>query len=117
MDDRCISYSFNEWLRICNLSDSDHIMHPEHLVDTPNAIYRSAENNCNCSSKNMTCKFNFFDGTHQCECKPGFTGESCEININECVSNPCENGGSCEDQVNGYKCACVTGYEGNNCET
>jgi len=43
MDDRCISYSFDERLRICNLSDSDHIMHPEHLVDTPNAIYRSAE--------------------------------------------------------------------------
>ncbi|KAK3739937.1 hypothetical protein QZH41_015978, partial [Actinostola sp. cb2023] len=39
-----------------------------------------------------------------------------EGHINECVSSPCANGGSCEDQVNGYKCACVTGYEGKNCE-
>ena len=43
MEDRCISYTFDERSRNCNLSDSDHIMHPEDLVDKPNAIYRSAE--------------------------------------------------------------------------
>ena len=43
VEDRCISYTFDERSRKCNLSDSDHIMHPEDLVDKPNAIYRSAE--------------------------------------------------------------------------
>ena len=43
MEDRCISYTFDERSRKCNLSDSDHIMHPEDLVDKPNAIYRGAE--------------------------------------------------------------------------
>jgi hypothetical protein len=48
----------------------------------------------------------------------------CKINIfaftntdvNECLSNPCENKGTCEDKVNGRICHCVDGYEGTNCE-
>ena len=39
------------------------------------------------------------------------------IDINECSSNPCLNGGSCTDQVNGYVCSCQPGYAGANCET
>ena len=37
--------------------------------------------------------------------------------INECVSNPCQNGGNCTDGVNGYTCTCELGYEGLSCET
>ena len=37
--------------------------------------------------------------------------------INECSSNPCLNGGSCSDQVNGYVCSCAAGYTGLWCET
>ena len=37
--------------------------------------------------------------------------------INECSSSPCQNGGNCTDQVNGYECNCTTGYEGTNCGT
>ena len=39
------------------------------------------------------------------------------IEINECDSNPCQNGGACDDQINMYECDCVTGYYGTNCET
>jgi len=35
--------------------------------------------------------------------------------INECSSNPCDNGGSCIDEINGYTCKCATGYEGMHC--
>ena len=30
--------------------------------------------------------------------------------IAECQSDPCQNGGTCIDQVNSYSCACVAGY-------
>ena len=37
--------------------------------------------------------------------------------INECISNPCQNGGKCTDGVNSYTCKCKPGYQGDNCET
>ena len=36
--------------------------------------------------------------------------------INECLPNPCGNGGTCKDLINGYKCTCVSGYDGTNCD-
>ena len=37
--------------------------------------------------------------------------------INECNSRPCENGATCNDEINAYNCSCVDGYNGTNCET
>ncbi len=39
------------------------------------------------------------------------------LDINECASQPCQNGGKCEDFVNAYLCKCPKGYVGKNCET
>lgn len=41
-----------------------------------------------------TCS-NTGQGSYTCSCRPGFTGASCEIQVNECAGNPCRNGGSC----------------------
>ncbi|KAB0338116.1 hypothetical protein FD754_024799, partial [Muntiacus muntjak] len=35
----------------------------------------------------------------------------------QCASSPCQNGGSCEDQLQSYVCFCPDGFEGRNCET
>ena len=37
-------------------------------------------------------------------------GQLCEVNINECESSPCQNGGTCIDRVNGFHCDCPYGY-------
>ena len=39
------------------------------------------------------------------------------IDLNECASNPCLNGGACKGAVNGYTCECCAGFTGELCET
>ena len=39
------------------------------------------------------------------------------LDIGKCWSNPCQNGGSCTDVINGYSCSCAAGYSGLHCET
>uniref|UniRef100_A0A8C8RJA8 Crumbs cell polarity complex component 2 n=1 Tax=Pelusios castaneus TaxID=367368 RepID=A0A8C8RJA8_9SAUR len=50
-----------------------------------------------------------------CWCQPGFSGENCSVNIDECASEPCQNGGRCTDLVNGFLCHCLPGYSGVEC--
>ena len=37
-------------------------------------------------------------------------------NIDECLSEPCQNGGTCNDSANGYMCLCAHGYRGDSCK-
>lgn len=43
-------------------------------------------------------------------------GDDCQVDIDECQSDPCQNGATCQDGTNGYRCRCLPGYEGAFCQ-
>jgi Notch-like protein len=36
--------------------------------------------------------------------------------IDECASNPCQNGATCTDYTTMYMCECAGGWEGTECD-
>ncbi|MGH0173496.1 UNVERIFIED_CONTAM: hypothetical protein FKN15_065582 [Acipenser sinensis] len=70
--------------------------------------HRPCHNGATCSNTGQ--------GSYTCTCSPGFSGTNCEVETNECDSNPCKNGGSCNDLENDYTCTCPQGFYGKNCK-
>ena len=48
--------------------------------------------------------------------KDNLTYAFLNVDINECASSPCRNGGACNDHVNSYTCTCSQEYSGTHCE-
>lgn len=38
------------------------------------------------------------------------------VEVRECVSQPCMHGSACLEDINGYTCQCAVGYFGTHCE-
>jgi Notch-like protein len=53
-----------------------------------------------------------------CECMTGYTGASCDEDVDDCAADPCGMyGASCVDAgVNDFNCTCITGYQGELCD-
>ncbi|XP_070175148.1 fibrillin-2-like, partial [Littorina saxatilis] len=66
---------------------------------------------CTCdTAKTVTCLSN--NGT--CQCKPGWKGPTCEVNVNECTdSSPCSSNAACTDTEGSFICKCNAGYSKN----
>uniref|UniRef100_A0A8C9YVE4 Protein eyes shut homolog n=1 Tax=Sander lucioperca TaxID=283035 RepID=A0A8C9YVE4_SANLU len=61
------------------------------------------------------CVFNDAS-SYTCICTPGWSGQNCHINVNDCVQHWCQNGATCVDEIDGYSCLCPRGYTGVYCE-
>ncbi|XP_035824819.1 fibropellin-1-like [Aplysia californica] len=61
------------------------------------------------------------DNVAFCACATGFTGSLCEVAVVDECSLPnghrCQNNARCVDELSGYKCVCLSGWEGDFCET
>ena len=53
-----------------------------------------------CNDLTRSVSFDKFE----CICAAGYTGEWCQIEVNECAPEPCALMFDCEDLVNGYQC-------------
>jgi hypothetical protein len=58
----------------------------------------------------------------ECVCAPGFSGDTCQDDFDECASDPCQNNAACVESsyesaiaADAYLCQCPLGYEGDNC--
>nr|XP_047933292.1 sushi, nidogen and EGF-like domain-containing protein 1 isoform X1 [Anser cygnoides] len=54
--------------------------------------------------------------SYTCSCLAGFTGKRCHVDVDECLSHPCQNGATCVNGVNSFSCRCLPGFRGASCE-
>ncbi|XP_071422105.1 sushi, nidogen and EGF-like domain-containing protein 1 isoform X5 [Pithys albifrons albifrons] len=55
--------------------------------------------------------------SYTCSCLAGFTGKRCHVDVDECLSHPCQNGATCLNGAGSFTCRCPPGFRGNSCET
>ena len=71
---------------------------------------------CDCKN-NGTCDTK----TWTCQCPSQWTGLDCSLDVNECLSQPCLNNGTCKEipaiDGGGFNCSCQKNFAGNRCET
>ncbi|KAK7506491.1 hypothetical protein BaRGS_00001966, partial [Batillaria attramentaria] len=84
-------------------------------IDGVNGFTCSCVENYSGTFTNSTCVST--NAYHRiCQCFPGYTGPLCDIEIDECASEPCLNGGTCTDLINGFECSCRANFTGTTCE-
>ncbi len=78
---------------------------------------------CHCLAgyANGVCEYDYIS-QYDTECTI-MSGGSCDIDVDECASNPCVNGAACVDStvdatitVHAYRCMCAAGYAGGLCD-
>jgi len=71
-----------------------------------------------CPAHSNVCSPNANEDGYVCGCASGYSGDTCDVFV-ACDSNPCLNGGLCQNTNNNadYTCGCSGYYQGTQCET
>ena len=71
-----------------------------------------------CLTKYFECFSQLLAGNYYCTCINSYTGTNCDVSLyaNVCSSQPCQNGGTCQQIGSGYVCNCVYPYSGTLCQ-
>uniref|UniRef100_A0A673NCA8 Si:dkey-30e9.7 n=1 Tax=Sinocyclocheilus rhinocerous TaxID=307959 RepID=A0A673NCA8_9TELE len=90
------------------------------VTDDCNAETRAAVSVHPCDCENgASCvtNINFPPGTGEylCVCPAGLEGDRCEVDVDDCRSNPCFSG-TCVDGLNSFTCHCPEGLTGVICD-
>ncbi|CAH3164830.1 unnamed protein product, partial [Pocillopora meandrina] len=128
LNDHCVSLNFekdpenNRPLHICELNNATHLKYDSHLTTNATFYCRGSKNACDKSpycENNATCQSGFTLKGYRCLCPPGFKGEYCEKDIDECktYSNKCDVNALCNNTHGSHVCTCKPGYtgDGRNC--
>ncbi len=78
-------------------------------ITDPDAFITCGDPSC----KRGTCTTS--SGTYQCNCPAAWTGDRCETDVDECLTNPCGDNAACNNTHSSYTCTCNAGYEGDPC--
>jgi len=91
--------------------------------DFPNAILSKCQDADNWIDNGFCQKTCFengrgYEGDDCCVDGPSNAAETeaLENSNDDCSPNPCESGGTCQDDINAYTCTCPAGYAGTDCE-
>ncbi|CAH3152036.1 unnamed protein product, partial [Pocillopora meandrina] len=127
MEPNCVSYnevvvSSPPSITKCELNNSTHNEHPQDLKPWPNYSYGGTMNVCGKNlpcQNNATCQSGFTIKGYRCLCPPGFEGEHCEEDIDECQKNThdCHLNATCQNTNGSFVCTCSFGFngDGRNC--
>ncbi|CAH3159163.1 unnamed protein product, partial [Pocillopora meandrina] len=127
LNDDCVSLNFkkdsedNKPGHTCELNNATHMKYDSDLTTDAKSYYRGSKNACDKSpycDNNATCQSGFTLKGYRCLCPPGFEGEHCEMDIDECKGNhSCHEDANCTNTNGSHECDCQPGYTGNgqNC--
>ncbi|OWF51465.1 sushi, von Willebrand factor type A, EGF and pentraxin domain-containing protein 1-like [Mizuhopecten yessoensis] len=95
------------WRSILNATMNDAFIQIPSVCDDVNECDSSP-----CFRGNCTDDYN----SYQCKCEVGFTGNDCDVDLDDCEMNSCQNNATCQDSVNNYTCQCLPNFTGALCE-